>query len=105
VSVPKRTRSIFAYAPDSLIYNQNKDGCCEGDCRQKYLWVSIVSGDDPSPVFQAAEHDLDPVPSFVALFVVFDGLVARLSSQDAGRYSPIYKGLTEKICVINSAHQ
>ena len=48
----------------------------------------------------ATEHDLDPVPSFVAALVVFDGLVARLSSWDAGRYSLIYKGLTEPIRVI-----
>jgi hypothetical protein len=51
------------------------------------------------------EHYLDPVASFVAPLVIFDGLVARLSSRDAGRYSLIYKGLTEPICIIPSVTQ
>jgi hypothetical protein len=82
-----------------------QDGCCEDDCRQEYLWASIVSGGDSSPVFQAAEHYLDPVASFVATLVIFDGLGARLSFRDAGRYSLIYKGLPEPIRVISSVSQ
>jgi hypothetical protein len=48
------------------------------------------------------EHYLDPVASFVAALVIFDGLVARLSFRDAGRYSLIYRGLTEPICIIRA---
>ena len=65
----------------------------------------VVSGGDPSPILQATEHYLDPVSSFVAALVVFDGLVARLSAWDAGRYSLIYKGLTEPIRVIPPVSQ
>ncbi len=79
-----------------------QDGCDEGDCRQEYLWASVVSGCDPSPVFQAAKHYLDAVASFIATLVIFDGLGARLSSRDAGLYSLIYKGLPEPIRVISS---
>lgn len=66
-----------------------QDGCCEGDCRQEYLWAPVVSGGDPSPILQATEHGLDPVTWFVATLVIFDELVARLSSWDARRYSHI----------------
>jgi len=61
---------------------------------------TVVSGGDPPPVFQAAKLYLNPVPSFVASLVIFDGLVARLSAGDAGPYSLFYKGLTKLIRAI-----
>ncbi|MFT7058981.1 MAG: hypothetical protein ACJASV_001487 [Pseudorhodobacter sp.] len=56
-------------------------------------------------ILQATGHYLDPVSSFAAALVVFDGLVARLSPRDAGCYFLIYKGFTEPIRVIPSVPQ
>lgn len=45
---------------------------------------------EPSPVFQAAEHALDPVAFIVGPLVIFDRLFAELSPFDSGvfRYLP-----------------
>ena len=34
------------------------------------------------PIIQATTNDLDPVASFVAMLIIFDELIARLSSWD-----------------------
>jgi hypothetical protein len=39
-----------------------------------------------APVFQATEHNLDPVAAFVSTLVVFDGLGSGLTTWDAGLY-------------------
>lgn len=54
------------------------DGSSEDDSREEGLVAPVVAGCDPSPVFQPAEHVLDPVASFVAALVVRDGLATRL---------------------------
>ena len=58
-------------------------------------------GGDPPPVFQATEHNLHPLPPFVAPLVIFDGLVARHSLWDAARYPSIYNSFTKPICIIS----
>ena len=58
-------------------------------------------GGDPPPVFQATEHNLHPLPPFVAPLVIFDGLVARLSLWDVARYPLISNSFTKPICIIS----
>lgn len=50
---------------------------------------SVVAGGNPTPVFQASEHDLDPTASLVSPLVVFDRFVARLPPGDAGLAPPL----------------
>jgi hypothetical protein len=57
------------------------------------------------PILQANEHDLDPVVSFVAKLIIFDELIARLSSWDARGYSLFDKGSAKPIRVISSVCQ
>jgi hypothetical protein len=45
--------------------------------REGNRWASVVAGGDATPVFQAAEHDLDAAATPVAAFIVSDRLVAR----------------------------
>ena len=51
-----------------------QDSGCERDGGQEHLGASVVTRGYASPVFQASEHDFDPVAPFVATLVVFDGL-------------------------------
>jgi hypothetical protein len=48
-----------------------QDGCCECDGGQEYLWAPVVARRHAAPVFQATEHNLDPVWSCPVLVPVF----------------------------------
>lgn len=45
----------------------------ESDGREEHFRASVITGADPVPVLQAAEHDLDTVSSLVSAFAVLDG--------------------------------
>jgi hypothetical protein len=64
------------------------------------LRAPVVSRCDASPVLQPAEHDLDPVASFIAALVVLDGLVARLPSADAGLYPLVFQRISEPVGIM-----
>src|SRR3546814_1921948 len=64
------------------------------------LRAPIVACCDPSPVLEAAEHDLDAVAAFVAALVVFDGLAAYFPARDAGRDALFLQGIAEPVGII-----
>ena len=55
---------------------------------------------DSAPVFQSAEHNLDPVAPFVAPFVVADGFATRLPPGDARAYPLVFQCFPEPVSVI-----
>jgi hypothetical protein len=55
-----------------------------------------------TPVFDPAEYSLDTVASLVAALVIFDGLLARLASCDAGPGPLVYRGVSEPVSIISS---
>ena len=56
-------------------------------------------------IFEPSEHSLDTVASFVTALVVFNGLLARLATGDAGRCAPVYKGFAEPVSIISSVNK
>jgi hypothetical protein len=77
-----------------------QDGCCECDGGQEYLWAPVVARRHAAPVFQATEHNLDPVAAFVSTLVVFDGLGSGLPARDARLYLLVLRGFTKPVRVI-----
>lgn len=59
-----------------------------------------MSGCDTPPVFDPAEHDLDPVAPLVSPLVVFDRFVARLPSRGAGFNALFYQVVTEPVRIV-----
>ena len=74
-----------------------QDGRGEHDCGEEGFRAPVVSGGDPPPVLEAAEHDLDAVAAFVAALVVFDGLVPYFPARDAGRDALFLQGIAEPV--------
>jgi len=68
--------------------------------RQEGLGASVIAGCDPAPIFQATEHDLDPVAAAVAPLVVSDSFAARLPTGDAGAYPLVFQRISEPVCVV-----
>ena len=76
------------------------EGSGEGDGGEKDFRAPVVARCDASPVFQAPEHDLDPVSPFVAALVVLDGFVTGAPAGDAGLDALVSQGLPEPVRVI-----
>ena len=64
------------------------------------LGAPVVPGGNAPPVLEPAEHDLDAVATFVPAFVVLDGLLALLSTWDAGAYPFVFQRFSDPIGVI-----
>ena len=60
------------------------DGCSDADGREEGVGASVVAGVDASPVFEAAEHDLDLVALAVQRWVMRDSDLAVGLGRDAG---------------------
>ena len=61
--------------------------------------------DDPSPVFEATEHDFDEVATFVFSLVVFDWFSAESPSRDA-RSDPFFlQAISEPVSIIIPVRQ
>ena len=60
----------------------------------------VIARRDPSPVLEAAEHDLDAVAPFVATLVVFDDLVPGFAIGHAGGDALFLQGFAEPIGII-----
>ena len=69
------------------------DSGCEGNSREEDRWASVVAGGDATPVFQAAERDLDAAATPVAALVVSDRFVARSPTWDAGLNAFGFQGI------------
>ncbi len=52
------------------------------------------------PVFQSAEHDLDPIATPITSFVVADCLAARLPTGDEGAYPLVFQSFPEPVGVV-----
>lgn len=64
----------------------------------------VVYG-DPSPVLEAAEHDLGAVAAFVDALVVFDFLGPQFSARDAGNDAPFQQEVAEPVGIITPVGQ
>ena len=62
--------------------------------------TSVVSGCDPAPVLEPADHDLDAVASFVAAAVEAGFLPAALSAKGANPYPLVFQPFSIPIGII-----
>ena len=76
------------------------DGCSDADGREEGVGASVVAGVDASPVFEAAEHDLDLVALAVQLSVMRDSDLAVGLGRDAGLDAALGQGISEPVAVI-----
>ena len=76
------------------------DGCCDCDGAHEGVGATVVSGRDPSPVLEPAEHALDAIALFVSLLIVFDWFISAGPAGNAGFDAETCQGFTEPIAVI-----
>ena len=77
-------------------------GCSDADCREEGVGASVVAGVDASPVFEAAEHDLDLVALAVQRPAMRDSDLAVGLGRDAGLDGALGQGISEPVAVIAS---
>ncbi len=92
--------------------------CGESYVREDYFPASVVAGGnrlggsennpkdcfpDDGPILQSADHDFDPVATFVAAPIVSDDLLAILPSGETGLYPFVFQCISQPIGVIAAA--
>lgn len=81
------------------------DGCSESDGRQEHLGTPVVSGCNPTPILDPAEHDFDAVSPFVSSLVVSDSLLSLLPARDAGAYPFVFQRFSKPNSVVSAIPQ
>src|SRR3546814_10827850 len=76
------------------------DGCGEGYGGEEGLRAPVIARCDAAPVLEAAEHDLDAAPAFVAALIVFDGLIAGFPARDTGSDPLFLQSIAEPVGII-----
>ena len=75
-------RSLFRHGRGA---GRDHDGGRRTAVRVPPLGSGLKAGGDPSPVFQASEHDFGAVSASLAALVVADGFDPGFAARDAGR--------------------
>lgn len=58
-----------------------------------------------SPILKPAEHDFDPVATFVTALVTIHDFLGLLPNRDAGAYPFAFQCFSEPISVVSSVHE
>ena len=76
------------------------NACVDG--REEDTRTSSISRGHPPPVLESAEHDLDPVSTFVTALVILHRYLPRLPAWDAGAYPLVFQGFAEPVGIVTA---
>ena len=89
-------RSLFRHGRGA---GRDHDGGRRTAVRVPALGSGLIAGGEPSPVFQASEHDFGAVSASLAALVVADGFGPGFGARDAGRDAFACKASSKPVCV------